>query len=414
MQLKPWGMPFGRSTGSIYCFILRDFFPLTVTSFRCHSERADMLREGDVYLQSIDWSVRSVGHALGASDVIMSMSEQGGGVEAPPMSVIANYFLKSHGGAHWLQSLLSSLATASALGAIQAVSKQSDRWALVLLRRALLFAMLKHMSGLLASASVAAKAIPKIGLSKARMWMEEIVQEPVAQYVFYTALLLLWAPTSLPAVWWWPRHGWVISLLVAPILFREVISTLLVVSDCMVLWNVGSNQENGILEQILKVSQSIVNAVMSLVVGPTKWRPANPAQRQAILATLISKVSLAFEAGVGAFLIMDLCLGLIFGMGGGQRPSWYEGITKLVVVRLYTHYLLWSRKKKLSKLATEVRGGAIQLPFWILDTLYEPAKALGIKPVPQSAGTDRDKTTEEGIEVQEMTWKECLTIGLGF
>jgi hypothetical protein len=378
-----------------------------------HSDRADILRQGDPYLQSIDWSVRSVGHALGASDVIMTMSEQGGGVEAPPMSVIANYFLKSHGGAHWLQSLLSSLATASALGAMQAVSKQNDKWALVLLRRAMLFAMLKHISGLLASASVAATAIPKVGLSKARKWMEEIVREPVAQYVFYTALLLLWAPTSLPAVWWWPRHGWVVSLLVAPILFREVISTLLVVSDCMVLWNVGSNQENGILEQILKVSQSTVNAGMSLLVGPTKWRPANPAQRQAILATLISKMSLAFEAGVGAFLIIDLFIGLIFGMSGGQRTSWYEGLTKLLVVRLYTHYLLWSRKKKLFKLATEVRGGAVQLPFWILDTLYEPAKALGIKTVSQSVGIDRGDPKGEGLEEQGMTWKDCLIVGLG-
>lgn len=367
-----------------------------------------MLRQEDPYLQSIDWSVGSVGHALGASDVIMTMSEQGGGVEAPPTSVIANYFLKSHGGVHWLQSLLSLLATASAFGAMQAVSKQSDKWTLILLRRTMLFAMLKHISGLLASASVAAQAIPKIGLSKARKWMEEIVREPVAQYVFYTALLLIWAPKSLPAVWWWPRHGWVVSLLVAPILFREVISTLLVISDCMVLWSVGSNQENGALEQVLKVSQSTVNAGMSLVVGPTKWRPADPAQRQAILAALISKLSLAFEAGVGAFLILDLFLGFLFGMGGGQRPVWYEALTKVVVVRLYTHYLLWSRKKKLSKLATEVRGGAVQLPFWILDTLYEPAKALGIKTDSKSAPADGDAETDEC-----MTWKDYLAVGLG-
>jgi hypothetical protein len=312
-----------------------------------------------------------------------------------------------------LQSLLSLLATASALGAMQAVSKQSDKWALLLLRRALLFAMLKHMSGLLASASVAAKAIPKIGLSKSRKWMEEVVREPVAQYVFYTALLLLWAPKSLPAVWWWPRHGWVVSLLVAPILFREVISTLLVISDCMVLWNVGVNQENGVLEQILKLSQSTVNAGMSLLVGPTKWRSANPAQRQAILATLISKMSLAFEAGVGAFLILDLFLGIIFGMGSGQRSSWYGALIKLVVVRLYTHYLLWSRKKKLSKLASEVRGGAVQLPFWILDTLFEPAKALGINTVSKSMDTDRDNQKEAGVEVQSMNWKDYLTVGLG-
>jgi hypothetical protein len=107
-----------------------------------------------------------------------------------------------------------------------------------------------------------------------------------------------------------------------------------------VLWSVGSGQQDGILEKILQTSQTVVNSGMSLVVGPTKWRPANPAERQAILATLISKLSLAFEAGVGAFLILDLFLGFLFGMGAAQRPVWYEALTKLVVVRLYSHYLL--------------------------------------------------------------------------
>ncbi|KAG7343364.1 hypothetical protein IV203_021309 [Nitzschia inconspicua] len=373
-------------------------------------DRADILRQEDPLLQSIDWSVGSVGRALGASDVIMAMSEQGGGVEAPPTSVIANYFLKSHGGAHWLQSALSLLATASAVGAMQAVSTQSDKWTLLLLRRTLLFAMLKHVAGLLASASVAAQAIPKIGLSKARTWMEDIVREPVAQYAFYTALLLLWTPKTLSAVWWWPRHGWVVSLLVAPVLFREVISTALVISDCMVLWSVGSQPQDGVLGQLLNVSQTVVNSLMSLLVGPSNWRSADPAQRQAILAALITKLSLAFEAGVGAFLILDLFLGFLLGMGGGaQRSAWYEALTKLVVVRLYSHYLLWSRKKKLSKLAMEVRGGAAKLPFWILDTLYEPAKALGI----DNASSNSDGQNGDGFAVDSMTLKDCIAVGLG-
>ena len=84
------------------------------------------------------------------------------------------------------------------------------------------FAMIKHASGLLASASLAAKAIPEFGLAESRKWMEDIVREPVAQYVFYTALVLLWLPNktfllasqdsgqSIATTWWWPRHRWIV------------------------------------------------------------------------------------------------------------------------------------------------------------------------------------------------------------
>jgi hypothetical protein len=365
-------------------------------------DRADVLRQ-DALLQSIDWTVGSVGHALGATgDVIMmTKKEEGGGVQAPPTSVIANYFLKAHGGVHWLQTGCSLLACVSALGAMKMSSTQNEKWTLTLLRRCLIFAMVKHMSGLLSSASVAAKAVPKIGLTQARKWMEQIVREPVGQYVCYTSLLLLWAPKALAAAWWWPRHGWVIPLLVGPILLREVISTLMVVSDVIVLWSVGSGNQGGIVEQTLSASQAIVDGCMSLLVGPTKWRPADPAQRQAILAALVSKLSLALEAGVGAFLVLDLLLGMVFGMGG--RPSWKEAMTKVLVVRLYVHFLLWTRKKRLSKLGAQVRGGAVQFPFWLLDTLYEPSKALGLE---ESKTKPQDST-------KSMSLGETIQVGMG-
>merc|ERR1712032_260875 len=114
---------------------------------------------------------------------------------------------------------------------------------------------------------------------------------------------------------------------------------MLIISDILVLWSVGassSDKDNGMLEQFLKISRSIVNAAMSLLVSSNRWRSAGPAQRQAILAGLISKVSLILETGVGGILIVDLLIGfmkMIFGsvMGGSkERPAWYEILTKLI------------------------------------------------------------------------------------
>ncbi|OEU22310.1 hypothetical protein FRACYDRAFT_166366, partial [Fragilariopsis cylindrus CCMP1102] len=388
-------------------------------------DRADTLRQdkmkNDPLLQSIDGSVASVGRAMGASDYDVHTETRGaGGVQASTSSVIANYFLKSHGGAHLLQSASSLLATACAVGTLFMTSNYSNvnpdvnaKWTLVLLRRTLIFAMIKHASGLLASASMAAKAIPKIGISQSRTWMESIVQEPVAQYVFYTALLLLWLPSKgIAATWWWPRHRWIISWLVGPILLREVVSNILIVSDILVLWSVGcGEQDNGVLERVLKTSQSIVNAVMSLLVSPTRWRSADPAQRQAILSGLISKISLFLEAGVGGILVVDFFVGLIQLLFGGviggstRRPAWYEALTKMIVIRLYVHYLVHLRRKKLSKLATAIRGGAVRLPFWVLDTLFDPTKAIGV--------VSTSKASEEYTNKEGFSWRDFLSIGLG-
>lgn len=375
----------------------------------------------DPVLESIDRSVASVGRAAGASD----FDADAGGVEASPEAVIANYFLKSHGGAHLLQTACSVMAQIFGIGSLFMVVKYSAKdasaaagnakWTLALLRQTMIFAMIKHISGLLASASLAAKAIPKIGISQSRKWMEDIVREPVAQYVFYTAMMLLWLPgkafedatSTVSTIWWWPKQRWITTLFVAPILMREVVSNILVLYDTMVLWSVTSKDDNAILEKLLQYSQSIVNAVMSLVVSPEKWRSADSAGRQEILATLVSKTSLFAECGVGAILAVDLVVGfmrVVFGILGG-RPVWHEMLTKIVIVRLYVHYLVWARRTNIVKLATEIRGGAAQLPFWVLDSLYDPAKALGL--------SKAKITTEDGDNDDKFSWKETLTVGLG-
>lgn len=345
---------------------------------------------------------------MGASD----LRREGGGVQASQSSVIANYFLKSHGGAHLVQCLCSALATIAGLGAIalNLKSKTSVGLTYTMLQRTFLFAMLKHVSGMMAAASIAAKAIPKIGLSRSRQWMEQLVQDPVSQYVFFNALMLLWLPRRSRVVqgacWWWNRK-WSVPMLLGPILIREVISSMLVVSDVLVLWRVGGKDEepstspHGI-ETVLKFSQAIVNAVMSILVTPNVWRSADAAERQAILSKLVGRVSLVLEVAIGGLLVIDAIIGL-FGaafLGNSNRPPAREFLTRMLCIRLYITFLM-VRKSKIKKLYLKMRGGASKLPLYILDVLYEPGKAMGI---------ERDTPTD----FDDMTWWDRLAVGLGF
>ena len=365
-------------------------------------DRGDILRDEDPLLSSIDGSISSLGYALGASDE--RMRSDGGGVEATTTSVVANYFLKSHGGAHALQCACSLLATLSGFGAIMF---QKSELGCSMLQRTMIFAMMKHVSGLLVGASLAAKAIPKIGLSQARGWMEKLVMDPVSQYVFYTALLLLWLPSRQrwPARWW-SAFSIVPPILVGPVLLREVISSMLVISDILVLCSCGEeNSSSELIKTVLKVSQSVVNAVMSLLVSPSTWRESDPADRQAILAKLVARASLVFEVFVGLFLSSDFLIGffdLAFGKSG-QRPSLLDTMKRLVCVRLYIHFL-WVRRQKIGAMAVKLRGGAAQFPFWFMDVLLNPMTSMGI-----TASTN-SKSTEDNYM---STWKDYALVGLG-
>jgi uncharacterized membrane protein len=334
---------------------------------------------------------------MGASDHRMS---EGGGVETATTSVVANYFLKSHGGAHGLQFLCSFLATVSGIGVLL-LGQKKPQLGFVLLQRTLIFAMIKHVSGVLAAASIAAKAVPKIGLTHARQWMEQLVLDPVSQYVFYTAVVLLWLPSKsrLEFCWWW-KKSFIPILLASPVLLREIISNIMVFSDILVLWSVGS--ESSAIESILKVSNSIIDAMMSLLLSAKAWKSADASGRQAIMAKLVSQVSLGSEVGVGLLMLVDILWSLLttaFG-SSANRPPFKETIIKLMCVRLYVHFL-WVRKSKISKLAMHVRGGASKVPFWFFDILDHPVQSMGLE-----LETIKNDSTH-------WTWREYATIALG-
>jgi len=380
-----------------------------------YRDRADLLRSEDPLLHSIDMSVQSLGQALGTSDQQQQLRREGGGVEAAPSSVIAQYFLKSHGGVHLVQSVCSLLSTMAGVAAwilytssSRTAPPTSVGFTYSLFQRTFLFAMLKHVSGLIAAASVAAQAIPSIGLSQARQWMERIVKDPVSQYVFFNALMMVWFPSKKRIIdgtcWWWNIKSPLLPLvMLGPILVREVISNMWVLSDVLVLWNVGSPEGVKAIEMILKVSNAAVNAIMSLLVTPDVWRKADSAQRQLILSKVVSKISLVLEVAIGLLMVMDAVMGVLGSafLSGSKRPPFVENVIRLVCVRLYIHFL-WIRKPAIESVVTQIRGGASQFPFYILDALYDPAKAMGLqRPIPKST------------KIEEWPWYDQLALAMG-
>ena len=334
-----------------------------------------------------------------------------GGVEAPSSSIITSYFLNSHGGVHAIQSLLSLFSTIAGIVTLQ-VWKTQPELAASLLNKCLLCAMLKHVAGLVAAAFLASRAIPTIGLSQARhLLLTQVVLDPVAQYVAYSALVLLWLSTSqvqtYHQLWWSKRIPFAPLILTGPILLREVISNLLTVSDILVLLSTSkSNEESSILPLILNISHSIVDGIMSVLVSPSKWRPANPAQRQAILAKLVGKCSLLLEVLVGIILTLDGCkTWTLFVYSKKHRPKWTIVVRTFLIVRLYQHLLLVVRQKKVSKLFTELRGGAAQWPFALMDMALDPAARIWDK-----SENDQDPSKPQ----DNWTWNDYVSVGLGF
>ena len=59
------------------------------------------------------------------------------------------------------------------------------------------------------------------------------------------------------------------------------------------------------------------------------------------------------------------------------RSSFWRLVKRLVCAKLYTQFLL-VRKQRISELMSTIRGGAMQLPERVLDTLLDPKKAMGL------------------------------------
>jgi hypothetical protein len=408
--------------------------------------------------QQVAASLSSLQWGLGASDYrVMSQTSSAVVNEelVAPTAVIAQYFLQSHGGAHALQTLCSLLATAAGVGALGvsmafsrrhsqdfAAAARRQGLGLRLSRRTCLFAMIQHVAGLVAAAWLAAKMIPEIGLAQARTHVEALVRDPVAQYVFYTASVIVWLPTNnnagggaatTPISCWWMTLGsslprLVPLLLVGPVLLREIVSLAMVISDVLILSMLGNNSSDGgatrYVQSFLGMSQTIVNALMSVLVTPSVWKAANAQQRQAILAKLVSKTSLVLEVAVGLLMSVDAAWSLVeflFLSGGAsssssQRLGLLSVGKRLLVAHLYLSFL-WTRRRTVTRLATHLRGGASQVPLYVLNVLLHPRAHMGLsgeddRNVRNSPLVDGYEDLMPPEDKERPTWKYLLGVAL--
>ena len=357
--------------------------------------------------------------------------DDSGGVAASPSAVVASYFLTSHGGAHALQSLCSLLAATAGMGAIGLAGRGGGsggsqnhhhhlELSLTLLKRACAFALIKHVSGVAAAALLTARAIPDVGFGPARRWMQHLALDPVSQYCFYSALLLVWLPSrastiattstsaaatssTAPPDAWWTSHAIITLFLAGPIVLREVVSTALVTGDVLLLLSAASQQPEGGgtagAARLLALASSVVNAAFSVLVTPRVWRGATPAQKQAVLAKLVQKCSLALEVAVGALLALDAVRAVMEWLFAPQRPSLVNVLKRGACARWYVMFLR-TRRHKIRRLAEQVRGGALHVPQYVLEVLLDPPAAMGLPPS-AAVGSPNRRTPNAAAEVAD-------------
>lgn len=332
----------------------------------------------------------SVSYAIGTSDR-QKQIEEGGGVEPPANAVIASYFLKSHGGMHGVQSMMSLLAVLFGFGTFMI---PSQIWNMKgrLMQRSLLCAMGKHISGLFAIATMSASSIPAVGWKETRANLQTVALDPVAQYLFYCALLVVWSTgvsisktnspeTKIIAPWWLKANSlqnMFMVCILGPILLREVVSIIWVLSDVLVLYHSSRSQSSPSF--LLQSGKNVIDACMSVIFTPDEWRDANAEKRQKMLAKIVAKGSLLLEIGTGLILLYDALIAFFhFSISSNaSRPKILFVMKQIACVRLYLNFMS-VRRKKVKDLLSNIRGGAAHVPTRILDTLLEPSKAMGLK-----------------------------------
>lgn len=441
--------------------------------------RADVLRADDRTRQAstpmhgIDASIASLSLGLGSSDPAAARARlaaaagtisgngsegdgtgtdhhDGGGVEVASSAVLANYFLQSHGGAHGVQSLLSLLSVLAGLGALflpppavaadGTVPTGTRGWIkLILLRRCLLCALAKHAAGLVAVTTLSARRIPAVGLRETRKRIEALALDPVAQYLFYCALLLVWAPSLTastgavaakagkkaakkaaaatasaivaPKVPWWfdgkTTSFYSTFCLVGPILLREVVSTAWVVSDVFVIL-ASSGSADGAEPFLLSAARGSADAILNLLFTASRWKEADAATRQKLLAKLVAKASLFLELLTGVILAYDGVRALSdYTLSPvGARPTMISVAKRAMCAYLYFNFLL-VRRKKISSLVTTIRGGAAHVPGRILDILLDPKMEMGF----EDDSDDEDGGKLNGTE-KTLGWREYMSMAL--
>jgi len=357
----------------------------------------------------------------------------------PSLSVVlGNYFLKTNGGTHIISCLLSILTSVLGMACLVLPSfptstnlgkninaKILSRKVLLattkyqLMQQTLLVAMARYMTGMVGAILLSASSIPQLGVRNVRRYLELTASEPIGQYLFYTALLVVWmgmfgggssggkmneyvstlkksvisimnesaasAATTTddsttvaqlldtlsqqPPPWFLSNGGAVTSLLIlGPILLREIISIIWVFSDVLTLAIKSSDGMTGkLFSGMLTTCRATLDALMSILLSSGKWRKADSFKRQRTLSKLVSRISLVMELIVGILLLGDaIQVVWTFAFGNVSTTGVVAGRVpfktvcgKIVCAHLYLNFIK-SRRKKIARTVTgSVRGGGI-------------------------------------------------------
>jgi len=274
---------------------------------------------------------------------------------------LENYFFKSHCGLYWIQTLSSLLASVLGTWSVsivlrQAMVPQSSSSAIsngalpfVLMRRCLLTALSKYVTGFGAIILLSAAQIRSIGLHRTRTRIRKILtsteEGAIAQYLFYCAILLVWTrpPKDYNILPWYMSHVPLVTSLLGPILLREIVHVAWVISDIMVIISRGQKHGAGFLIHLLHSSfAAVFNGWMRLLVGSDIWSKADSLTRQRLLSVLAMRLSLLMELCTGCLILLDTlrkfadyCLII----PGSQRPPLMDVVKGVFCSRLYLHYL---------------------------------------------------------------------------
>lgn len=282
---------------------------------------------------------------------------------------LENYFFKSHNGLYLIQTLSSLLTSLLGVWCCTLVFRTtmtsnsqpgssiatSGAVPFILMRRCILTAMAKHIAGFAAMILLSAAQIRTMGLFQTRMRMRLILtspeEGPIAQYLFYCALLLVWTrPEKNSLIPWYFSHLPLVLCLLGPILVRELVHVAWVISDVIVILSFGQTGGSAVLVQSFhRVIATVFNAWMSLIVGAAIWNNSDSAARQRILSGLVSRVSFVMEVATGSLLLLDTmrkCADYTLLIPGSQRPLLIDVIKGIFCVRLYLNYLHLKMQKQ--------------------------------------------------------------------
>jgi len=358
--------------------------------------------------------------------------------EQPGLSVVlGNYFLKTNGGTHIISCLLSILTSVLGMACLVLPSfptstnmgkninaKILSRKILFattkyqLMQQTLLVAMVRYMTGMVGAILLSASSIPQLGVRNVRRYLELTASEPIGQYLFYTALLVVWmgmfgggssggkmseyvsalkksvisimnesaasAATTddsttiaqlldtlsqQPPPWFLSNGGVFTPLLIlGPILLREILSIIWVFSDVLTLAIKSSDGISGkLFSGMLTTCRATLDAFMSILLSSDKWRKADSFQRQRHLSKLVSRTSLVLELIVGILLIGDaIQVVWTFAFGNVSTTGVVAGrvpfktvFGKIICAHLYLNFIKSRRKKIARTVVGSVRGGGI-------------------------------------------------------